>query len=163
MSFNRFVSITAGALFVLGFSSRLYAREELTQKRIAFMRETYSDVKAIKRAAEQKDYSTIELKAKDIVGKMDKTLDYFPPDSLSEKSRAKPEIWDKWEEFSKLPVKVKDVANALAKAAAAKDEAAIQTQFNALAAGGNPYIGGACAECHKNFFRSPATTKKAEG
>lgn len=57
---------------------------------------------------------------------MDKVLDAFPKGSAGEKSRAKPEIWEKRDQFSKLPVKVEGVAGALAKAAAAKDEAAVQ-------------------------------------
>jgi cytochrome c556 len=163
MFLSRFISIAASALFVLSLSSHLYAQEDMTKKRIAFMRENYDQLKAIKRAAEQKDYATIELKAKDVMGQMDTLVDYFPKGSVSEKSRAKAEIWERWDEFSKLPVKVKDVANGLAKAAAAKDEAAVQTQLNALAPEGYPYRAGACADCHKEFFRPTATTKKTEG
>jgi cytochrome c556 len=160
---GRFLSIVVGVLFVLSLSSHLSAQEDATKKRIAFMRENYDALKAIKRAAEEKDYATIELKAKDIMGRMDKTLDYFPKGSIGEKSRARPEIWDKWDEFSKIPVKVKDVANSLAKAAAAKDEAGVQAQFKALGPEGSPYRAGACYECHKTFFNNPPAVKKADG
>ena len=152
-----------GALFLLSNSFQLFAQEDATQKRIAFMRGNYDALKAIKRAAEEKDYATIELKAKDIMGRMDRTLDFFPKGSIGEKSRAKPEIWDRWDEFSKIPVKVKDVANGLAKAAAAKDEAGVQAQFNALGPQGSPYRAGACYECHKSFFNLPPPVKKSDG
>lgn len=161
---GRLLSIGVGLLFVLSFSSHLSAQEDATQKRIAYMRATYDDVKAIKRAVEAKDYATVELKAKDIMGSMDKLVDYFPKGSIGEKSRAKAEIWDKWDEFSKIPVKVKDIANSLAKAAAAKDEAGVHAQFKALTPEGSPYRAGACYECHKSFFdQRRFEVKKADG
>jgi len=160
-------------LFTLAFcgvisisvSTKLFAREDVVAKRKAFMRENYDAWKAIKRAVEEKDYATIEPKAKDIAGHMDNALDYFPKGSISEKSRSKPEIWEKWDEFSKGAVKVKDVANALAQAAAAKDDAKVQVQSQALIGPvGSPYRGGACYDaCHKSFFNQPPPTKKADG
>jgi cytochrome c556 len=132
------------------------------EKRKAFMVENYDDLKAIKKAVEQKDYATVELKAKDIMGNMDKLVDYFPKGSSTEKSRAKPEIWEKFDEFKKIPVKVKDVADGLAKAAAAKDQARVETQFKALGSE-SPFRSGACYECHKDFRNNPPATKKTEG
>lgn len=149
------------AVFCLLLTSPLFAQEDLYNKRKNFMDADYDDLKAIKRALEQKDYSTVEIKARDIMGSMDKLLDYFPEGVQSEKSRAKPEIWQKWDEFSKLPAKVKDTAGALAKAAAAKDDAAVQAQFKALGPD-SPFRSGACFECHKEFRSSPPP-KKSEG
>lgn len=149
------------AVFCLLLTSPLFAQEDLYNKRKNFMDADYDDLKAIKRALEQKDYSTVEIKARDIMGSMDKLLDYFPEGVQSEKSRAKPEIWQKWDEFSKLPTKVKDTAGALAKAAAAKDDAAVQAQFKALGPD-SPFRSGACFECHKEFRSSPPP-KKSEG
>ena len=160
---GKFLVISVGFLVVSLFGSQLFAQDDMTKKRIAFMRANYDEIKAIKRAVEGKDYAAVELKAKDIMGNMDKLTDYFPKGSLGEKSRAKAEIWDKWDEFIKLPVKVKDVASGLAKAAAAKDEAGVEAQFKALALDGNPYRVGACADCHKTFFNNPPAVKKTDG
>ena len=93
---------------------------------------------------------------------MDKLPDYFPKGSITEKSRAKPEIWEKPDEFKKHAVKVKEVAGELAKAAAARDDSRVQTQFKAL---GNesPFKSGACSDCHKEFRNSPPPAKKSEG
>src|SRR2546427_5502924 len=99
--------------------------------------------KAIKAAAEAKDYATIEAKAKGIMGNGDKILDFFPKGSTQGKTKAKPEIWDKWEEFSKNPVRVKKAASELADAAKAKDDEAIAVKVKAL--------GDACGSCHKAF------------
>lgn len=150
-----------GLLFLMA-CTQAFAQEDILKKRKAFMESNYDDLKAIKKAVEQKDYPTIELKAKDIMGKMDHVTEYFPKGSISEKSRAKPEIWDRWDEFTKIPVKVKDVAGGLAKAAAAKDEARVESQFKALGAD-SPFRSGACYECHKDFRSSPPPAKKSEG
>lgn len=139
----------------------LLAQEDMYNKRKKFMDAGYDDLKAIKKAVEQKDYSTVELKARNIMGSMDKLLDYFPQGVQAEKSRAKPEIWQRWDEFSKLPVKVKDAAGALAKAAAAKDDAAVQAQLKVLGQE-SPFRSGACFECHKEFRSSPPPKKGNE-
>jgi cytochrome c556 len=99
--------------------------------------------KAIKGAVEAKDYATIEAKAKDIVGSSEKIVDLFPKGSTSDKSRALPAIWEKWDEFSKNPVKLKAAASDLAKSAAAKDDAGIPAKVKAL--------GDVCNACHTPF------------
>lgn len=129
------------ALLSLFISSQLFA-QEVIEKRQKLMKGNSAAAKAIKGAVETKDYATIETKAKDIMGNMDKVLDLFPKGSTSEKSRALPAIWDKWDEFSKNPGKVKKAASDLADAAKAKDEK-IGEKVKAL--------GDACGGCHKNF------------
>ncbi len=160
MARDRFLWLGVYALFLLAIASPLYAQEDVIKKRRVLMNDNYDALKAVKKAVEEKDYATVAVKARDIMGNMDKVLDVFPKGSTSEKSKAKPEIWEKWEQFSKLPVKVKDVAGALAKAAAAKDEAAVQTQFKALGSE-SPFRSGACYECHKDFRSSPPAKAKS--
>jgi cytochrome c556 len=133
---------------VLGCSSALFAQEEIIQKRKDLMRGNNDAVsKSIKKAVEEKDYATIETKAKDIMGNMDKVPDLFPKGSTSEKSRAHPDIWTKNEEFRKRAANAKKAAEALSKAAAAKDEAEVNVKVKEL--GNNR--DGACGECHKVF------------
>ncbi len=157
-----FRSLVFFAVCFLLVTSPLFAQDDVYSKRKDFMDADYDDLKAIKKAVEQKDYSTVEIKAREIMGSMDKLLDYFPQGIQSEKSRAKPQIWQRWDEFSKLPTKVKDVAGALASAAAAKNDAAVQAQFKALGPD-SPFRSGACFECHKEFRSSPPPTKKSQG
>ena len=149
-------------LFFFSLAFPLLAQQDVIKKRKALMEDSYEALKAIKQAVEAKDYATVEIKARDIMGNMDNVLAVFPKGSTSEKSRAKPEIWEKWDEFSKIPPKVKDVAGALAKAAAAKDEAAVQTHFKALGPE-SPFRSGACYECHKDFRTSPPRKAKSGG
>lgn len=159
---GKLVGIGLCAVLSLLISSQLFAQEDVIKKRKGFMNENYDALKAIKKAVEQKDYATIEVKAKEIMGNMDKALDYFPKGSISENSRAKAEIWEKWDEFSKIPGRVRKTAEALAKAVAAKDEAGVQAQFKALGPE-SPFRSGACYECHKDFRSSPPPTKKNGG
>jgi len=141
---SRFLHIGFLCLLSLVISSQVFAQVEEIQKRRLLM-ETNNDavVKTIKEAAAAKDYPTIGVKAKEIMENMDKLLDLFPKGSLSEKSRAKAEIWEKWDEFSTHPGMVKKAAQALADSAQAKDEAEVKARFKAL--------GDACNNCHRSF------------
>lgn len=128
---------------MLALTPQLFAQEGVIEKRQKLMKANGADAKAIKAAVEQKDYATVEVKAKDIMSNGDKILDLFPPGSTSDKSRALPAIWEKWDEFSKNPAKVKKAASEVAEAAKAKDDAALGAKVKAL--------GDACGGCHKNF------------
>ena len=101
---------------------------------------------ALNKAIKEKNFVEIEDKCNVIQENMNKVLDFFPQGSLSGTSRAKPEIWAKWSEFTKHPANVKKVAQELAAAAKAGDEAAIEDKFKAL--------GEACKACHTSF-RAP--------
>jgi len=143
----KFIAIGFLCLLSLVISFQVFAQEEQIQKRRLLM-ESNNDavVKAITKALKEGDFAEIPVKIKGIMENMDQMLDLFPKGSLSEKSRAKAEIWEKWDEFSKHPGIVKKAAQALADAAKAKDEAEVQVKLKAL--------GDACANCHKGF-RAP--------
>jgi cytochrome c556 len=147
---HRFLLAGLFVFLSLFISSQLFAQEEIVKKRKDLMNSNYDAFKAIKKAVEEKDYATVAVKAKDIMGNMDRVLAVFPKGSTSEKSKAKPEIWEKQDEFSKIQVKVKNIAGALAKAAAAKDDAEVQAQWKALGPE-SPFRAGACFDCHKDF------------
>lgn len=139
----RFLSGVLGVLFIFMVSSLAYADSEAIGNRQKLMKSNSATAKALKKAIASKDYATIETKVKVITGNMDKVLDLFPKGSTSEKSRAKPLIWEKWEEFSKNPAKVKKAASDLADAAKAKDQGKVEAAYKAL--------GNACNSCHKTF------------
>ena len=140
---RRFLWVSFFAFLSLFLSSQLFAQADVIEKRQKLMKSNSAAAKAIKKGVEEKDYATIETKTKDIMGNMDQVLDLFPPGSTSEKSRALPAIWEKWDEFSKNPGKVKKAAGELAEAAKAKDDAAVGVKVKAL--------GDACGGCHKAF------------
>lgn len=101
---------------------------------------------ALKKAVMEKNFIEIEDKCSTIQENMNKVLDFFPRGSLSENSRAKPEIWTRWSEFTKHPANVTKAAQELATAAKTGDEALIDGKFKAL--------GEACKGCHTSF-RAP--------
>ena len=148
------LTVLAG-LFFLSVASQAFGQAEVIKKRRALMKSNDRARKAIKAAIAEKDFATIESKAKVIVRSMDKVLDLFPKGSTSEKSRAKNEIWERWDEFSERRDEVKAAAAALAKAAAAKDEAQVKVQTKSV----GEFNKGACGNCHKTFYKSKKKKK----
>ena len=67
----------------------------------------------------------------------------FPEDSITEKSRANPEIWLDWDGFMKASMDFETASAALVEAAAGGDPAAL-----GAALGG---VGKTCGGCHKPF------------
>jgi cytochrome c556 len=133
------------ALVWFWFAVELLADSDGAKKRQILMKANGEAVNAIKAAAETRDYAAIEAKAKDIVRNGEQVLDLFAKGRHAEKTKAKPDIWIRWDEFSKNPGKVKKAANELADAARARDDEAITVKMKILRE--------ACASCH-NAFRS---------
>jgi len=130
---------------LLGFLALLASSQVFAQadKRQALMKNNSEAVKAIRAAVDAKDYATIEAKARDIMGNADKIVGFFPKGSNTGKTKAKSEIWDKFDDFSKNPTKLKIAATELADAAKAKDDGAVTVKVKAL--------GDVCGSCHKAF------------
>jgi cytochrome c556 len=122
------------------FSTQVFAQAD---KRQALMKNNSENTKAIKAAVEAKDYASIEARARDIMGNADKIVGFFPKGSDTGKTKAKAEIWQKFDEFSKNPTKLKTAASELAAAAKVKDDAAITAKVKA--------VSEVCGNCHKAF------------
>ena len=136
----------AGALFSfvsLVVSAQAFAQAEVIEKRQDAMKGNSANAKAIKAAVESKDYATVEAKAKDIMGTADKIPSLFPKGSTTGKTKAKPEIWEKPDDFAKSAKNLSKAASELAAAAKSGDDAAVGTKVKAL--------GDACGACHKQF------------
>ncbi len=147
MNHGRLLLAGLGGLFLFLISTQVFAQEDIVKKRKDVMKSNNADVKAIGKANEEKDYATIELKAKDIVGHVDNYLALFPKGSTTEKSRAHADIWVKTDEFKSLTANARKAAEGLSKAAAAKNEAEVNIKVKEL---GNVRE-GACGGCHKVF------------
>jgi len=136
----------AGALFSfvsLVVSAQAFAQADVIEKRQDAMKGNAANAKAIKAAVESKDYATVEAKAKDIMATADRIPSLFPKGSTAGKTKAKPEIWEKSDEFAKAAKNLNKAAGELAAAAKSGDDAAVGTKVKAL--------GDACASCHKQF------------
>ena len=124
----------------LAVSSQAFAQAD---KRQALMKNNSAAAKAIKAAVEAKDYATVEAKAKDIMGNADKIVSLFPKGSDTGKTKAKPEIWEKPDDFAKNAKNLSKAAGELASAAKAGNDAEVGVKVKAL--------GDVCGACHKQF------------
>ena len=137
---GKFLTGTLMGFVVLLISAQLFAQAD---KRQALMKNNSENAKAINAAAKAKDYAAVEARARDIMGNADKILGFFPKGSDTGRTKAKAEIWQNFDEFSKNPARLKTAASELAAAAKAKDDAAITAKMKALSE--------VCANCHKAF------------
>jgi cytochrome c556 len=138
--------LLTGAFFgilALAVSTQVFAQADVIQKRQDAMKGNSAAAKAIKGAVETKDYATVEAKAKDIGGTADKIVSLFPKGSTTGKTKAKPEIWEKSDDFSKAAKNLGKAASELASAAKAGNADDVDVKVKAL--------GEACNSCHKQF------------
>ncbi|MBM4263451.1 MAG: cytochrome c [Deltaproteobacteria bacterium] len=138
--------ILAGALFgviALAATSHVHAQANINEKRQQAMKDLSAANKAIKAAVEEKNYATVEAKAKDVMGTADKIVSLFPAGSTTGKTKAKPEIWEKSDDFGKAAKNLSKAAGELISAAKAGDESAVSAKLKAL--------GDTCGACHKPF------------
>jgi len=149
MKGSTILSLTLGALIaVVSSTANLFAQEDVIAKRKEIMRSNNDTTsKVFKKALEEKDYATIELKAKDIMKGMAAVPNLFPPGVTDAKSRAHPDIWSKTDDFKKHAETARKAAEALSKAAAAKNESEVSIKMKEL--GNNRE--GACRDCHKIY------------
>lgn len=131
------------ALLSVFAASELLAQSDSIEKRQKLMKSNSAANKALKAAVAKNDYATVELKAKELAKNGEMLGDLFPKGSTSEESRAKPAIWEKWDDFSSHVTAFKDAASALATAAASKNEMEVGAKFKAL--------GSTCGGCHKPY------------
>lgn len=138
--------IVTGALFgifAMGVSTQAFAQADINEKRQNAMKDISAANKAIKGAVEEKNYATVEAKAKDIMGAADRIPSLFPKGSTTGKTKAKPEIWEKSEDFAKGAKNLSKAAGELAAAAKAGNADDVGVKFKAL--------GETCAGCHKPY------------
>ncbi|HYS17818.1 MAG TPA: cytochrome c [Candidatus Binatia bacterium] len=79
----------------------------------------------------------------------------FPEGSLTDKSKAKPEIWQKWSEFQAAAKNLENRAGTLRDQAVAKDAAAVQITVTTFGR-------DACGTCHTPFRVPPPQQQPAQ-
>jgi cytochrome c556 len=143
MNPQKFLMAAIFGALTLAVSSQVFAQADVIEKRQAAMKSNAANAKAIKAAIETKDYATVEAKAKDIMGTADRIVSLFPKGSTEGKTKAKPEIWEKPDEFAKNAKALNKAAGELVSAAKAGNDAEVGVKVKAL--------GEACNTCHKEF------------
>jgi cytochrome c556 len=140
---KKIIMLALFGLMTLAVSTQVFAQADVIQKRQDAMKGNSAAAKAIKAAVETKDHATVEAKAKDIMGTADKIVSLFPKGSTTGKTKAKPEIWEKSDDFSKAAKNLSKASSDLASAAKAGNDADVGVKVKAL--------GDACGSCHKQF------------
>jgi len=143
MNPQKFLMAAIFGALTLAVSSQVFAQADVIEKRQAAMKSNAANAKAIKAAVETKDYAAVEAKAKDIMGTADRIVSLFPKGSTEGKTKAKPEIWEKPDEFAKNAKALNKAAGELVSAAKAGNDAEVGVKVKAL--------GEACNTCHKEF------------
>jgi cytochrome c556 len=143
MAEKKFVTGVLFGFSVLLISAQVFAQADIIEKRQALMKNNSESAKAIKAAAEAKDYTVIEAKAKDIMGNAEKIPSLFPKGSTAGKTKATAAIWEKPDDFAKAAKNLGKAAGELAAAAKSGNEAEVGVKVKAL--------GDACGSCHKAF------------
>jgi cytochrome c556 len=137
---RKLITGTLLGVFALAVSTQVFAQVD---KRQGLMKNNSENAKAVKAAVEAKDYATVETKARDIMGNADKIVGFFPKGSESGKTKAKPEIWEKSEDFREAAKNLNKAAGELARVAKAGNADDVGVKVKAM--------GDACGACHKRF------------
>jgi cytochrome c556 len=130
-------------LFAMVVAAQVSAQADVIEKRQKAMKGISAASKEIKAAVGDKNYSTVEAKAKDIMGTAEKIPSLFPKGSTAGKTKATPAIWDKSDDFAKAAQKLAKAAGEVASAAKAGDDADVAVKVKEM--------GATCGACHKPF------------
>lgn len=114
--------------------------------RIVLMKDIGDNAKALKTKLDAGRFGEAALNAQTIALRADHILEWFPEGSLSDQSRAKEDIWQKWKLFGKSAQTLRDEANQLVQTIAdgKADMASVQAAR----------IFRTCKSCHDRF-RAP--------
>ena len=131
-------------LFVMATAVGAFAQSDVIKKRQGFMKASNGLLKAMRKASKSNDFATVEAKATEIAANFKTVKDLFPKGIMSEKSRAKAEIWEKWDQFNAKVMIMTKGAEELAQAAQAKDGEKVGTLLKA-------FYRTKCNSCHRSF------------
>jgi cytochrome c556 len=98
---------------------------------------------------------TVAVNAEAISLHAQKIPSLFPEGSLTDKSKAKPDIWQKWPEFQAAAKNLENRAGTLRDQAVAKDGAAVTATVGAFGR-------DACGACHTPFRVPPPQQQPAQ-
>jgi len=152
MKHGKVIAILFTGIFLLSVISQAIAQDDVIKERKSLMKSNRKAGKALKKAVKEKDFATIESSANVLVVNMGNVVALFPKGSTSKKSRAKAEIWEKWDDFSKHAATAKSAAQNLANVAMAKDGGGLDAAYKAVSA--------SCGSCHKPFRKKRKRKKK---
>lgn len=130
---------------VLLLSTQALAQDDYLARRQKMMKGISAAAKEVKAAVTNKDYPTVAVKVKDLADtfEMSSFAKHWPHDSADVKSKAKPEIWQNWDDFMKQAHDAHLKSLALVAAANSKDDAKVDAAYKSF--------GSTCGNCHKPY------------
>jgi cytochrome c556 len=139
-----FAALTLGVVVsqaqMVGSGDVVADRQRLMKLNGANARDMNDKLKAAQIEAIAVNAETIAISAQHIPS-------LFPKGSLTDKSKAKPEIWEKWSEFEAAAKNLEAKASELRDAARAKDQPKVEALMKDF--------GRACGTCHTPFRVPP--------
>jgi cytochrome c556 len=141
------VGCATGTTTTTGASDPVASRQRLMKNVGANWAEIQNKVKAGNAEAVAVNAEVLSLHAQRITS-------YFPEGSLTDKSKAKPDIWQKWPEFQAAAKNLENRAGTLRDQAVAKDAAAVTTTVGTFGR-------DACGACHTPFRVPPPQQQPA--
>ena len=139
-------------LSLLAVAPPTFAQDDVIKDRKRLMKSNDRNEKSIRKAVKEMDYAAIQSGAKKILANAGKIEALFPEGSMSAKSRATKAIWANQDGFKDNIGWLKNSVNALAAAAAAKDNDLVKLEAKA--------VNAACNQCHRSFRKSSRRAKK---
>jgi cytochrome c556 len=143
------VAVAAGAalLVAAGFGAATGAADdaaEMVKQRVELMKSQGPHLKPIADYLKgQGSADNLAADAQAVADNAKRVPSLFPPGSVTDKSRAKPEIWQNWDDFKAKAHALELAAEKLAEVAKTGDKAAIGPQLKA--------VGQACGACHDKY------------
>ena len=128
------------------------SKEDVIAKRQEIMKTNGANVRELRNKEKDGKIKEIAVNAQAIAENLTKEVNLFPEGSVSDKSRAKPEIWKDRAKFDQLYKETIAAAQQLQKLASAGDADGVKAQIAKL--------GDTCTACH-NSFRKPEEAKKS--
>lgn len=134
MVLSRGLSLTFAAASLLWLSAPNAMAQDEIAARQKLMKSYSATAKEVKAAVEAKDYATVAVKVKDIADSLDMAAfaKNWPHNSTDAKSKARPEVWQKWNDFMLTAWDGQQKALALVAAANSKNEVQVGETFKLL-------------------------------
>lgn len=119
------------------------ANADVITERKENFRANVKSLKLIQPAMEQGDMETISKEAESIASWAKAMPEFFPQGSDMGNTKARPEIWENWDDFLAKSAANREAAETLAELAAAGNDEALFGAFGALSK--------TCGDCHKLY------------
>ncbi len=150
MSRHPFVALLAGSCLIAVSVAALAAMPgDVVSNRQRLMRLNGASWADIQAKAKAGNIEAIAVNAETIAVLAEHIPSLFPAGSLTDQSKAKPEIWQRYDEFQAKADTLKTMAVQMRDAAKAKDAAAVEGMVKEFGA-------KACGACHTPFRQPPA-------